>query len=160
MIVHATCVALPDPADPAGWAGVLIRGPSGVGKSDLAVRLIDAGARLVADDRVELVRDGTGVRARPPSPIAGLLELRGVGVVQVREIEEAWLRLVIDPAGPDDERVPEPALETLEGVAVAKARTDYAAASAAARVRMILAATRLSLFAHAQSGLDASSRER
>ena len=62
----------------------LLRGPSGCGKSDLALRLIDRGARLVADDRVVLtVEDGAVVAAAPP-PLAGLLEVRGLGPLPVR----------------------------------------------------------------------------
>ena len=74
MLVHATCVAL----RPRGrsWRAVLLRGPSGAGKSDLALRLIEAGARLVADDQTELVRRGNSVVASAPAGIAGLIEAR------------------------------------------------------------------------------------
>lgn len=72
--VHATCVAIGDD-------GVLLRGPSGSGKSDLALRLIRAGAALVADDRVDLRREAATVIATAPPSLAGLIEVRGVGVV-------------------------------------------------------------------------------
>ena len=61
MLVHATCVAL-------DGAGVLLRGPSGSGKSDLALRLIDGGARLVADDQVALSAEAGRLVARAPAP--------------------------------------------------------------------------------------------
>jgi HPr kinase/phosphorylase len=67
--VHATSVALPD-AD-GGWSGVLLRGPSGAGKSDLALRLIDGGARLVADDQTELRCVDGVLTACAPDMLAG-----------------------------------------------------------------------------------------
>ncbi|MFZ9450406.1 MAG: HPr kinase/phosphorylase [Alphaproteobacteria bacterium] len=74
--VHATCVAI-------DGAGILLRGPSGAGKSDLALRLVDGGAALVADDRVDLRRRGTCLVASPPAPLRGLVEARGVGILRV-----------------------------------------------------------------------------
>ncbi len=76
LLVHATAVAIEGEA-------VLLRGPSGSGKSDLALRLIDGGAQLVADDQTLLRRAGGRVLASAPPAIAGLLEVRGVGVVRV-----------------------------------------------------------------------------
>jgi hypothetical protein len=72
--VHASCVAI------AG-RGVLLTGKSGSGKSDLALRLIDGGARLVADDRTLLSVAKGRLRARAPASIKGLLEIRGLGIV-------------------------------------------------------------------------------
>lgn len=108
--VHATSVEL------AGTA-VLLRGPSGSGKSDLALRLIDGGARLVADDYTEIkLRDGRLV-ASVPAATAGLLEVRGLGIVQVPNVAEAWLRLVVDLVPPDEvERLPEKAHMAYLGV--------------------------------------------
>ena len=76
--VHATCVAL---RAGRSWRGVLLRGPSGAGKSDLALRLVEGGGRLVADDQTALVPQGSGLVASPPGTLAGLLEVRGVGIV-------------------------------------------------------------------------------
>ena len=73
--VHATSVAM---RQGRSWRAVLLRGPSGSGKSDLALRLIDAGARLIADDQTELVRAGKAVIASAPARIAGLIEARGM----------------------------------------------------------------------------------
>lgn len=102
ILVHGTTVALEG-------AGLLLRGPSGSGKSDLALRLIDGGARLVADDQTELTRVADGVIARSPASIAGRMEVRGLGVLRVPTVPSAPLRLVIDLVAPDRvERLPEP----------------------------------------------------
>jgi len=103
MRVHGTTVAV-------DGAGVLLRGPSGSGKSDLALRLVDAGARLVADDQTELWRRGDTVMARSPATIAGQMEVRGIGILRFPHLAEAPLRLVVDLVLPDAvERLPEPA---------------------------------------------------
>lgn len=98
---HGTCVAI-------DGEGVLLRGRPGSGKSDLALRLIDAGARLVADDQTELTRRGDDIVARAPPSIAGHIEVRGVGILPCPNVAAAPLRLVVDlvPAG-DVERLPE-----------------------------------------------------
>ena len=76
ILLHATAVAIDGRA-------VLLRGPSGSGKSDLALRLIDAGARLVADDQSELSRRGDVLMVRAPATIAGLIEVRGLGILRL-----------------------------------------------------------------------------
>jgi serine kinase of HPr protein (carbohydrate metabolism regulator) len=102
ILVHGTTVALEG-------AGVLLRGPSGSGKSDLALRLIDGGARLVADDQTELTRSTDGLVARAPATIAGKMEVRGVGILRVPTVASAPVRLVVDMVSPDRvERLPEP----------------------------------------------------
>ena len=97
--IHATCLRLARAGLPfraPANAGVLIRGESGTGKSDLALRLIAAGAELVSDDRTELfVRHGR-LHARPPAMLAGLMEIRGVGIVDVPYTEEVRVVLVVD----------------------------------------------------------------
>lgn len=105
--VHATCLLV-------GEAGILVRGASGSGKSTVARRLVDhwsrAGgfARIVADDRVLLERVNGRLLARPVSPLEGLLEIRGVGLVAVRHEPACVLRLVADLSGPERSRMPEP----------------------------------------------------
>jgi serine kinase of HPr protein (carbohydrate metabolism regulator) len=104
VLVHGTCIAV-------DGDGVLLLGPPGAGKSDLALRLIDGGARLVADDQTALSRDGDGdgIRAAAPPSIAGLLEIRGVGIVEVPSVAAAPLRLAVELV-PDEaqvERLPE-----------------------------------------------------
>jgi serine kinase of HPr protein (carbohydrate metabolism regulator) len=102
ILVHGTTVALEG-------EGVLLRGPSGSGKSDLALRLIDGGARLIADDQTELTRVADGLLARSPASIAGRMEVRGIGILRVPTVPSALLRLVIDLVAPDRvERLPEP----------------------------------------------------
>jgi serine kinase of HPr protein (carbohydrate metabolism regulator) len=99
--VHATCVAI-------GGRGVLIRGRSGRGKSDLALRLIDRGARLVSDDYTILSASDGGIRAAAPATIAGKLEIRGIGIVELAAESDVPVCLVADL---DDapERLPETA---------------------------------------------------
>ena len=131
--MHATCVAL------AGGA-VLLRGPSGAGKSDLALRLIEGGARLVADDQVLLAAENGRVIARAPAPIAGQLEVRGLGIVPVATAADARVLLVADLVDPAAvERLPEPAEETILGIAVARVALAPFEASAPAKLRLALA---------------------
>lgn len=112
LLVHGTAVAIDGGA-------VLLRGPSGAGKSDLALRLIDGGARLVADDQVLLRRAGRQVLARAPASIAGLIEARGLGILRVEPLAEVPLVLIADlvPSG-DIERLPEARVETVLGIAL------------------------------------------
>lgn len=86
--IHAGCVRL-------GRAGVLLLGPSGSGKSDLALRLIADGAKLVSDDRSELFLRGGKLHARPPKALAGLLEIRGLGIVAHPHAAEAAIALAV-----------------------------------------------------------------
>jgi len=95
--VHATCLRLAAAGKPFGapaGCGVLLLGGSGSGKSDLALRLIAAGAELVADDRTELfVRRGQ-LCGRAPSRGAGLIEIRGVGIVKLPHARDVRIALV------------------------------------------------------------------
>lgn len=133
--IHATCVA-------RDGAGVLLRGPSGAGKSDLGFRLIERGFALVADDRVDLRRDGEALLARPPAALGGLLELRGIGIVMVEErVEEARIALVVDLVARETvERLPEPATVDYLGVGVPALAIDAFAASAPAKIALALRA--------------------
>ena len=89
--IHGTCIVM-------DGVGVLIRGDSGTGKSDLALRLIEMQrARLVADDQVILARHGDGfVMASPPYELAGIMEVRGVGLIRYPYVERTLLSLVVD----------------------------------------------------------------
>jgi HPr kinase/phosphorylase len=101
--VHGTSVAL-------GGDGILLRGPSGSGKSDLALRLSDEGGRLIADDQTELRLSGDDVSMAAPATIAGRMEVRGIGILRVPAVAAAPLRLVVDLVpGTAIERLPEPA---------------------------------------------------
>lgn len=136
--LHATCVAIEG-------AGVLLRGPSGSGKSDLALRLIDGGAYLVADDVTELVRRGDAVfaclpEAAPPET-RGRLEVRGLGILPVPSLPEAPLRIVFDLAsGAAIERLPSLPAHDFLGVLLPVIPLDPFAASAAAKVRLAVRA--------------------
>jgi HPr kinase/phosphorylase len=128
--VHGTCVEL------AGLA-VLLRGPPGSGKSDLALRLIDGDARLVADDRVDLRARGNELIASAPKPIAGRIEVRGLGIVEVSTVAEARLGLVVDLVAPGRvERLPDPAACDFLGIQVRRLELAPFEASAAAKIRM------------------------
>jgi HPr kinase/phosphorylase len=100
--IHASCIAI------AG-RGVLILGASGAGKSDLALRLIDGGAKLVADDRCELFMRAGKLCARAPASIAGLLELRGIGIVAMPHARSAPLAMAVRLSGNSRQtRLPQP----------------------------------------------------
>ncbi len=90
---------------PAGCA-ILLVGKSGRGKSDLALRLIAAGAELVADDRTDLFIRRGALWARSPAAIAGLLEVRGVGILALPYVREAKVTLVAE-LGKTPPRLPE-----------------------------------------------------
>ena len=104
--VHASAVLV-------GARAVLIRGPSASGKSRLALELLEAArtgnlrfARLVADDRVHLEAVGGRLLARPPEALAGLIEVRGVGLLRVAHEPRAVIGLVVDLEAPDAQRLP------------------------------------------------------
>ncbi len=134
VLIHATAVALPIDEN---WAGVLLRGPSGCGKSDLALRLIDQGARLIADDQIELWATDGVLNLQAPAPIAGCMEARGLGLVGVPTTEQATLVLVVElvPATEID-RLPSPQTVTLAGVRVASMRLAPFEASATVKLRL------------------------
>jgi HPr kinase/phosphorylase len=97
--VHASCVAI-------DGRGVLIVGPSGCGKSSLALRLIAFGAVLVADDGVTVTRASDGLIARAPEAIGGLIEARGVGILQIAQAGPVPLEIVVDLSQPEAARLP------------------------------------------------------
>lgn len=139
VTLHATCVALGD-------RGVLITGPSGSGKSDLALRLIDGGGRLVADDLTTLMMVDDELTALAPPDLVGALsghiEIRGIGIVAVAT--SARTRLALEVAltpSAEIERLPEPETARYLGLALRKVRVDPFTASAAAKVRLAVTAT-------------------
>src|SRR4051794_39658401 len=132
--MHATAVAI------NGWA-VLLRGPSGSGKSDLALRLIDTGARLVADDQSELLRCGEGLIVRAPATIAGLLEVRGLGILRLDALAEAPVALVADLVASDRvDRLPPRRAATILGMVMPLIEIAPFEASAVAKLRLALRA--------------------
>jgi HPr kinase/phosphorylase len=134
ILVHATAIAIEGRA-------VLLRGRSGAGKSDLALRLIEGGARLVADDQVNLRRAGDRVLVTAPAAIAGLLEVRGVGIVRIEAIAEATLAMLADLVPSEEvERFPEARREDVLGVPISSITLSPFEASAAAKLRLALCA--------------------
>lgn len=132
--IHASAVAL-------DGAGILIRGPSGAGKSDLALRLIDGGAVLVADDRVDLAHTRKGLEMAPPENLAGLLEVRGVGIVRMDFQAPIPLALIVDLVASDAiPRLPEALNTELEGVAVRHLSLAAFEASTVSKIRLALSA--------------------
>jgi serine kinase of HPr protein (carbohydrate metabolism regulator) len=86
--VHATCVAIQG-------RGILLHGASGAGKSDLALRLVDRGAAFVSDDYTLVRRDGARLIATAPQTIAGMMEVRGLGIVDLPSLASAPVALMI-----------------------------------------------------------------
>ena len=136
--VHATAVAR---YGSGGWQGALLRGPSGAGKSDLALRLIDAGWRLVADDYAHVWASGGRLFAAAPERIAGRIEARGLDVLDAGFLPLARIVLQADCIQTTSERLPEPLGETLAGVRLPRLIVDVRPASAA--VHLALAIDRL-----------------
>ncbi len=117
----------------------MLRGASGCGKSDLALRLIDGGARLVADDQVELFALSQHLVARPPAALAGLLEVRGIGIMAIPHVAEVRVLMVVDMVQPEAmERMPEMAECELLGVKLRRLDLVPFETSAAAKLRLVL----------------------
>ena len=146
QLVHGTCLVI-------GGCGVLILGASGSGKSDLALRLIDQPgrgtgpetmtARLVSDDQVVITRRGERLLATPPARLAGLIEVRGIGILAADYATEAEVALIVRLADARGiERLPAEGgpQAVLLGVAVPEIAIDAASASAPARIRVGLMA--------------------
>jgi serine kinase of HPr protein (carbohydrate metabolism regulator) len=140
MFVHATSVALRIRGQ---WRAAVLRGPPGSGKSDLALRVIQAGGRLVADDQTHLARRRTTLIASPPPAIAGRIEVRGVGIVRLSRSQlaaRAAVGLLVDLVPADRiERLPEPQAEALLGITLP--RLDLAPFEASAVGKLWLALT-------------------
>ncbi len=124
MQMHASCAA-------RDGAGVLLLGPSGCGKSDMVLRLLDRGFQLVADDRVDIA-DGW---ASAPAALAGLLEVRGLGIVRVTPVPRARLALAVDLSA-NAERLPRPERHVPLGLPLI--RLDASVVSAAQRIALAL----------------------
>ena len=138
--IHATCVAVPrssnNQSDGDGRPrAILLRGPSGAGKSDLALRLIDRGWSLVADDQTAVKSDKGQLLARTPQTITGKLEVRGLGIAELPRVAEAAVILVVDlvPAA-TIERLPAPAETVIDGTSLPLLRLDAFGLSAPVKV--------------------------
>ena len=128
--IHATAVSI-------DGHGVLITGPSGAGKSDLALRLIGRGAKLVADDRVVTRVNSGSVSLSAPANLAGLLEVHGIGVVELDHQAMAPLNLVVELVGRDAvERLPEDPATDILGHQIARVRLHAFDAAVAEKVEL------------------------
>jgi hypothetical protein len=134
--LHASCVQI-------DGVGIVLLGASGAGKSDFALRLIDAGALLVADDQLQVEAGETGLVGRPAEALAGLLEVRGIGILRLPYCRVSPLGLVVELVGKPLIRMPEPATYHLLGTALPLLRLDPGAASADAKLRLALSAERV-----------------
>jgi serine kinase of HPr protein (carbohydrate metabolism regulator) len=116
---HAGLIAL---YDRGAWKGVLIEGESGSGKSDLALRCLSRGFRLVADDRTRLWVSQGRLFGAAPDPLHGLIEARGLGVLPEPARRLAEVRLVAHCLQPDDglERLPDRDTRVILGIGLPK----------------------------------------
>lgn len=109
MNLHATTVRV-------DGQGVLFLGPSGSGKSALALQLLAWGAKLVADDRTDITRDGARLIADVPAAIAGMIEARGVGLLRAPAAGPTPLALVVDLSRQETARLPQPHSHSILGI--------------------------------------------
>jgi serine kinase of HPr protein (carbohydrate metabolism regulator) len=129
--VHASAVAIDGRA-------VLIGGPSGTGKSDLALRLIDRGAVLISDDICEVRRSEGRLLASAPATILGKVEMRGVGIVEMAAVQQVPVALFVD-LDRAPERLPEPGeTRSLAGIAIPVLRLAGLEGSAPLKVEAAL----------------------
>jgi serine kinase of HPr protein (carbohydrate metabolism regulator) len=129
--IHASSVAVEGRA-------ILISGPSGSGKSDLALRLLDRGFTLVSDDQTIVRRDGDRLIATAPATIAGKLEIRGIGIVELDHVEDSPVGLIVELTS-DIERLPDDSRERpILGVSIPLITIDAMTASAPSKVALAL----------------------
>jgi serine kinase of HPr protein (carbohydrate metabolism regulator) len=135
MMVHATAVARPYKGF---WRGVLLFGVSGAGKSDLALRAIAAGWRLVSDDYTQVWRSGGGLWAKAPDNIMHRIEVRGLGILPEPAIGLAQVVLAVKCEQGAVERLPEPEVVPLDDVAIPCVRLRALDSSAMAKLERAL----------------------
>ena len=128
--LHASAVAIDGQA-------VLLEGLTGVGKSDLALRLIDRGATLISDDYTLIVRVGGALVARTPATIAGRVEVRGLGIVTLPYVEDVPVGLIVRLGDPVL-RMPERRRRTVAGVQVREIGFDPFHASTPIKIELAL----------------------
>jgi serine kinase of HPr protein (carbohydrate metabolism regulator) len=129
--IHASTVAIDGRA-------VLITGASGAGKSDLALRLLDRGFTLVSDDQTIVKRDGSRLIASAPPTIAGKLEVRGIGIIDMERVDNVPVALLLELTS-DIQRLPDDSGERpILGVSVPLISIDAMTASAPSKVALAL----------------------
>ncbi|MEH3160267.1 MAG: HPr kinase/phosphatase C-terminal domain-containing protein [Sphingomonas taxi] len=128
--LHATSVAIDGHA-------VLLEGASGVGKSDLALRLIDRGGILISDDQTLLVRQGDRLVARSPATIRGQIEVRGLGIVTMPHVEDVPVALIVR-LGVTPMRMPERRQRRIAGIVVREIAFDAFHASTPVKIEWAL----------------------
>ena len=157
--IHASCVMLAKAAPlPLGLfhTGVLLLGDSGMGKSDLALRLIEQGALLVSDDRTDLFVENGKLHARAPAALAGLIEARGLGILSLSFQASAKIVLAVQlvaadavPRMPQPERyLPPPDLVLPDAARPPLIRLNAFEGSATVKLRWAVLAFQQGLFAH------------
>jgi len=129
--MHASTVAMDGRA-------ILICGPSGSGKSDLALQLIDRGFVLVSDDQTMVRKEGEKLLANAPDKIAGKLEIRGIGIVDMERVSDVRVALVVELTS-DIQRLPDDSRERVVlGIPVPLISVDAKTASAPSKVALAL----------------------
>jgi serine kinase of HPr protein (carbohydrate metabolism regulator) len=129
--LHASTVA-------SSGRAVLITGPSGSGKSDLALRLLDRGFTLVSDDQTIVKRSGDRLVATAPATIAGKLEIRGIGIVEMERVDEVPVALLVELTS-DIQRLPDDSRSRpFLGVSIPLISIDAMTASAPSKVALAL----------------------
>ena len=128
---HSTSVVIED-------LGILIRGQSGIGKSDLALRLIDSGATLISDDLTICKKNGDYLYLHPHSSTKGLLEVREIGIMTVPYVENIKLTLVGELVEQEFERIPRTMSCNILGIKFPKIKIFGKNSSAVAKIKIKL----------------------
>jgi HPr kinase/phosphorylase len=132
LILHATSLVF-------CGQGLLLRGPSGSGKSDLALRLMDEGGTLISDDNSIMSVEQGVLYATAPATTAGMLEIRGVGLVRVPHVEKTPIAYCLDCVALEQvPRMPDKAVVDITGISVPLFKIYPFEASAVAKIRTLL----------------------